>query len=480
MSEIPCSHSNTITLPTADAIETSPLQWVRDHPASRVVCHDTQAHNLKLALLFLVIWDAEIYALIPIDHPTGVAHLLMDGWLQRNSEGKLVALNPREHILERSRSSALPSFGRHSLLHRVRRLRAIQLLSSDPDLAGHSAYASLESLEEQEPIEPRRYLEFTALSLKHQQLDAQLIHWAEVARQQRCKGVVSIVIPVRGSEMLICRCIAALLRTQSHYELDIVLVDNGNREAIQFALGDAARRHPNIRVLRHDANHGFAVACNHGFAHGCGEYTVFLNQDCEVEPSWLDSLLAPLHNPECIGVQPTLLDPLGNVNCLGVVFSDASPLGQSLFAGVPSSPDLMRDRKLQAVTGACMAVRSQQFADCFGFDPGYVNGQEDVDFCLRLSSMLGGYFLQTSRSVVWHLNHATKGRFRYVDGNRARFIERWRGSTFVDEDTFLAQGGYRRTGNIPSEHPQRPSWLRLNAPRLAAIDAKHLAGSHVP
>lgn len=54
-------------------------------------------------------------------------------------------------------------------------------------------------------------------------------------------------------------------------------------------------------------------------------------------------------------------------------------------ANNPNTPWANRSRRFQAVTGACMALRAQDFAEQQGFDPIYINGQEDIDLCLRLN-----------------------------------------------------------------------------------------------
>ena len=112
---------------------------------------------------------------------------------------------------------------------------------------------------------------------------------------------------------------------------------------------------------------------------------VFLNNDCRVQHGWLEALLAPLADPAVAAVQPRLLKPNGTVQCLGVVFRQGQTLGYPLYAGLDGGlACCQQEHRLQALTGACLAVRSGDFAAVQGFDAGFLNSQEDVDLCLRL------------------------------------------------------------------------------------------------
>ena len=97
---------------------------------------------------------------------------------------------------------------------------------------------------------------------------------------------------------------------------------------------------------------------------------------------------------------------------------------------------------MQTVTAACMLVRAPWFKDCGGFDEAYINGYEDLDFCLKVRQR-GGLVVYQPRSVVFHLESQTPGRYKYDNDNRAIFFKRWHDAVLADEDAFYHEDGYR-------------------------------------
>ena len=55
-----------------------------------------------------------------------------------------------------------------------------------------------------------------------------------------------------------------------------------------------------------------------------------------------------------------------------------------IYEGFPADhPAVNKPRAMQAVTAACMLIRTNVFALLGGFDEGYINSAEDHDLCLR-------------------------------------------------------------------------------------------------
>ena len=101
---------------------------------------------------------------------------------------------------------------------------------------------------------------------------------------------------------------------------------------------------------------------------------------------------------------------------------------------------------LLAVSGACMALRSQDFAELNGFDPIYVNGQEDVDLCLRLNQK---YQMMSccvaSTSTVVHHESRTTGRYKFAINNRKTFVKKWKVFNPMDRVNLHTAANYANT-----------------------------------
>ena len=77
------------------------------------------------------------------------------------------------------------------------------------------------------------------------------------------------------------------------------------------------------------------------------------------------------------------------------------------------------------MTGACILVSRTLWRELGGFDEGYVNGCEDIDFCLRAEAA-GRTNAIALRSRVRHLISTAPGRKVRDEANTYRFTRRWR------------------------------------------------------
>ena len=161
----------------------------------------------------------------------------------------------------------------------------------------------------------------------------------------------------------------------------IVVVDDGSSDETAKQL--AARFGEHVAVRRLNENKGFATACNFAADFVDTEWTVFLNNDTVAFPGWLDNMFAyQRQHPSAAALGARLLYPDGTAQHAGVVFGSDS-LPYHAYHGFPGEhPAVMQLRRLQAVTGACLLIRTDLFRDIGGFDAAYRNGYEDIDLCL--------------------------------------------------------------------------------------------------
>jgi glycosyltransferase involved in cell wall biosynthesis len=295
-------------------------------------------------------------------------------------------------------------------------------------------------------------------NFRYRALNTALIDWSEQATKNRDPHRVSIIIPVLNLPELTQACIESLYQYTDPARFELVVVDNGSDEPTALMLRQLAEKHGNLRLMRNDENLNFALGSNLGFAASTGQQVIFLNNDTTVTANWLEPLLEPLSRPEISAVQPRLLYPDGTIQCMGIVFSDKSPLGYPIYAGMkPDESWAGRSRAFQAVTGACMALRAVDFAGVKGFDPVYINGQEDVDLCLRMNQYNQQNCWYAANSKVSHHEGSSNDRNKSIQFNRAAYFKRWNKKVSSDEqnhylvDGFTAQN-YRH--DLPSYNPE--------------------------
>lgn len=230
---------------------------------------------------------------------------------------------------------------------------------------------------------------------------------------------VSVIVLHYGSRQLTKQCLDSLARF-SPDDVHVVLVDN----ALEWDFD--APRPRRFDYLMPKKNLGFAAGCNYGAGVAHGNTLVFLNNDCRVRADWLEPLLVALTMPNAGAVGPLLVYPDNSVQCSGVAVDFKRPLGGEAWNLNGAIPPSDSPYAVDAVTGACLAIKRDVFERVGGFDTGYWNGYEDVDLCLKLNE-LGFTNRVTPLSEVVHYESRSDPteRFRCVQENVIRLREKW-------------------------------------------------------
>lgn len=252
--------------------------------------------------------------------------------------------------------------------------------------------------------------------------DGQAAPFNQVARQQ-VEPLVSIIIPVLNRLDLTAACLKAIQGTTSAGVTEVIIVDNGSYSRTRTYLCQQAIV-GNLRLIINDRNEGFGRACNRGALAARGRYLLFLNNDTEATPGWLEALLSAAQGSQVAAVGAKLLYPDGRVQHAGVVFSpDKVPQHVHRFAQ-SDAPEVNRCGPVAAVTAACMLISRALFLEMGGFDEVYRNGYEDIDLCLRLRAS-GRNILYQPQAVVYHHESQSAGRIDHDSQNYRIFIGRW-------------------------------------------------------
>lgn len=229
----------------------------------------------------------------------------------------------------------------------------------------------------------------------------------------------SFVIPLYNCLPLTQAMLASLRATlPPALAHEIILVDDGSTDGTRDWLTTLA---PPCRVLQNARNSGFAATCNRGAATATGEVLFFLNNDLVLLPGWLEPMLAAFARHLRTGIvgNVQLVHATGAVDHAGVCFDHKGKPAHLTRRGLAPFP------RVDAATGACLAVRADLWRQLGGFDEGYVNGGEDIDLCLRART--AGYTCRVARrSVVRHHVSASLGRKLRDEHNTRRLFRRWR------------------------------------------------------
>lgn len=185
-----------------------------------------------------------------------------------------------------------------------------------------------------------------------------------------------------------------------------IVIDNGSTDDTSERV---ASDWPDVALQRLPDNRGFAEACNRGVAAGDGELVVLLNNDVDVQPDFVERLVAPLLDDPGIGSVAALMLQPGEqrIDSAGLA-SDAVLGGFPRLQGRPSS-EARRERPLLAgPAGTAAAYRRTAWEQVGGLDEAIFAYMEDLDLALRLRSA-GWRSTLAPDAVGVHLGSATHG-----------------------------------------------------------------------
>ncbi len=258
---------------------------------------------------------------------------------------------------------------------------------------------------------------------------------------------VSIIVPVFNQVSYTRDCLSTLLEFPGDVPREIIVVDDGSTDGTAAYLETLSGR---VRVVSNPVNSGFAASCNRGAREARGNDIVFLNNDTVPQPGWLAALVRGRREDGADICGARLVYPHGPVQHAGVAFHESGDAVHPFWNFPADHPAVNRKRWLQCVTAACMLVRRDLFLDLGGFDEGYRNGHEDVDFCLRAKEK-GCRTLYVPDCVVVHFEETSEGRKNHDKENLEKFLARWKGRVEADLVRLYEEEGFVRTTGADGE-----------------------------
>jgi GT2 family glycosyltransferase len=203
-------------------------------------------------------------------------------------------------------------------------------------------------------------------------------------------------------------CLDSLARSDfDSYE--VIVVDNGSVDGSRQMIEE---NYPQVHLIKNKKNMGFAVACNQGIKAATGTYISLLNNDIEVESTWLSKLYEGMErHPEC-GMGTTKMMFLDQRD----VFYNTGDLFHAWSAGGgrgQGEKDVGQYNQEDYVFGACAGAgiyRRDFFEQVGVFDEDFFIFAEDVDINMR-GQLQGFKCIYLPEAKVYHIGTATVGLY---------------------------------------------------------------------
>lgn len=227
--------------------------------------------------------------------------------------------------------------------------------------------------------------------------------------------LVSIILVNWNGAHHLRTCFNAL-RAQTFRDFESILVDNDSHDP---SLEVLASEFPEVRVIALKENRGFAGGSNVGVRAARGEIVVLLNNDTEVEPCWLEEVVAAFgRHPEAgsVASKMKLFDQRDRFHTTGDMYRlDGLPGNRGVW-----EVDRGQYNREEYVFSACggSAAYRRTVLDRIGLlDEDFFFSCEDVDLGWR-AQLAGFKCVYAPRAVVYHKLKASGGgaTASYYDG----------------------------------------------------------------
>ena len=106
---------------------------------------------------------------------------------------------------------------------------------------------------------------------------------------------VSVIVPVYNSEKTLPQLVERTTKALSaRFAVEIILVNDGSRDASERVASELAARHPNVKVISFRKNFGQSSAILAGMREMSGAFLVVMDDDLQNPPEEIPKIIAKL------------------------------------------------------------------------------------------------------------------------------------------------------------------------------------------
>lgn len=241
---------------------------------------------------------------------------------------------------------------------------------------------------------------------------------------------VSIVIPAYNQIDYTYACLVSILENTKDVSYEVIIADDVSTDAT----AELEKFADNIVICRNETNQGFLKNCNHAAKSARGKYLMFLNNDTQVTPDWLSSLVDLIQSETSIGmVGSKLVYPDGRLQeAGGIIWDDGSGWNYGRMDD-PLKSEYNYVKDVDFISGAAILLPTSLWKQIGGFDERFAPAYyEDVDLAFEVRK--AGYrVVYQPLSKVIHFEGISNGTDvngsglkRYQVQNAKKFQEKWK------------------------------------------------------
>lgn len=236
------------------------------------------------------------------------------------------------------------------------------------------------------------------------------------------------IITVNFNQAEVTEKLIESLRDCTYNYFEIIVVDNASAEDCSYL----KTKYPEIKLIKSNRNLGFAGGNNLGLKFAKGNYILFINNDVEVHPNFLEPLIHQLSLDEkAIAVSPKInyFYQQDTIQYAGAQAVNPYTL-KNKHRGT-GEKDLGQYNKTEVTDyahGACMLVPRSTISKIGLMHEEYFLYYEEQDWCQRMNHS-GGNIYYVYDSIVYHKESISTGKNSplktyYLNRNRILFARK--------------------------------------------------------
>jgi len=206
---------------------------------------------------------------------------------------------------------------------------------------------------------------------------------------------LSIIIISYNTKELTLACLQSIFQQTGDISFEVIVLDNDSQDGSAKAIAAAF---PQVKLLAHSENLGFAGGNNLAAKKGAGEYILLINPDTVVLDGAIQKLLRFAKanpaagiwggrtlfadkslNPASCWRKPTLWE----IFCRSFMLASLFPNSFVFNSGSYSGWDRSTIRQVDIVSGCFFLLKRELWEKLDGFSPEFFMYGEEVDLCLR-------------------------------------------------------------------------------------------------
>lgn len=237
------------------------------------------------------------------------------------------------------------------------------------------------------------------------------------------------IITINYNQVALTCALLESLRRVTYPDVEVIVVDNASKEDPSREL---AAKFPEVKCLRSEINLGFAGGNNLGIQHATGKYMMFLNNDTEVDASFIEPLVELFETNPKAGIASSKIIYYNSGNIIQYAGSTSiNPFtGRNKRVGYMEKDCGQHDRMSETdlAHGAAMMVPRHVIEQAGMMPEFFFLYYEEIDWCESIKK--AGYKIYfVPASKIYHKESMSIGKKStlktyYMTRNRLLFMRR--------------------------------------------------------